>query len=188
MGHRTQLHIKRKDQFYVIHNQWGTGTGLTKDLKKVMVELDASNTSITCYDFLEKLKDSFVPDGEYFIPDDGDNDNGFCLLDCDKKAYAFLLGAAHLRGVRYDTPCFYRQIVTTSHYISIGVCSSGDEQKNHDYGKDFDNFLQNARDYNLMANYDWEKERGRPLLSEFLDQSRIFAKTGRNNNAFRVKY
>jgi len=109
MGQRTQLHIKKNNEFYVIHDQWGYGQYMLRNVA-ILLKLD-----------VEQLGKIFEEEGdmEYYSVEHGDNNNGYFLIDHDKKLYCFLPGNEDIQHVRYDISVRELQPLNAKEYITI---------------------------------------------------------------------
>jgi len=170
MGQRTQIHIKKDEQFYVIHNQWGYGHNMMNDVQKIIDAglFDGAN-----------IKDLLLPfisgDGSYYSLDQGDNNNGVFLLDCDSKSYCFLAGNEDINYVTIHAPFNCKKVLNAVEYLEIWY------KEDLEKAEAIENLFKD-NGYSLMTNYKWNTGN---LASTFITQSKAFIKISvENENAY----
>ena len=170
MGQRTQLHIKKNSNFYVIHDQWGDGYYMINNVKKIIDAGLFEDADIERLLLPFNAKQGARQEAPYYTLDRGDNNNGVFLLDCDRKSYCFLAGNEDIEYLTIHASFDNKHALNTLQYLNIwGKEYIKDENKE---AEGIDKLFK-KNGFSLMVNYKWESGY---QVSKFIEKSRLFEK------------
>ena len=177
MAQRTQLHIKKNGQFYVIHNQWGLGKYMLLDVC-MLTRCGIFNDNLNAKEFSNQLSKHFKKEGgSYYSVEQGVNNNGFCLIDCDAKTYGFVLGREELIFACGPVPVSELTVLSGASYL----LAFPHDIMSIEIAENLDNLFK-KEGYCLFVNERTKTEKS--LLNNFLEESNQFSREKNNKNAY----